>query len=590
MSIAVPSTPDAFCCTGGPATGKSSLLASRARDLALKGEHDVVLVCASVESAHTMRERLCDFGVQDICVLTAREMALAILDDAAVRRRRGGGVRVLNPLEESVLVEDVKTCGCKRGRLRDLLAFLERGWSDLSDDDPAWIQTCEERTVVDLVQANLKFTGGVLESQLVGAAVRAAAIDSSVRARYAHAHVLVDDYACIGRAAQVLVNLLAVQSIAVAADPAASLPVCDPYPYTAGVTEFLRANPQAETIELTACYRPEALVSALNGLRGAEGVAGAMLVPGCGRHAGLREGGMHFVDVRMEQGIAEECRAVVWEVKDAVQQGVSPDRIFVAGMNGVWRANMQRALASCGIPACLAPARMERFRFDAYRAKNLQAKREYVLERLVRDDEDSLAWRAWCGLGDSLACSASVALLRGACASSSIRFAKALELLDDGKLAGIDSGDRRFADLLAAYREGREAIRAFRASGDELSGSEPISVDSAKVLVGSPLEAFGREFDLVVFGGFVNGFIPSRDYFDQAALVGAARERARKADAEMVSRCVGCARCRVVFTGFTNCGLETAERLKLRIARIRLQDGVRLCSIEPSDLLKLIQV
>lgn len=84
----------------------------------------------------------------------------------------------------------------------------------------------------------------------------------------------------------------------------------------------------------------------------------------------------------------------------------------------------------------------------------------------------------------------------------------------------------------------------------------------------------------------MNGLIPSRDYFDPTVLVGSARERAHRTDVKAVVLAAAAASERLAFTGFTGCGLETAERLKLRIARIRLQDGVRTATVEPSDLLK----
>ena len=102
------------------------------------------------------------------------------------------------------------------------------------------------------------------------------------------------------------------------------------------------------------------------------------------------------------------------------------------------------------------------------------------------------------------------------------------------------------------------------------------------VMVGAPLDAVDHEFDLVIFGGFVNGFIPSADYCDPAAMVGAVRERAHAADIQALYRAAASARRGIVFTGFSECSLEAAERLKLHIARIKLKRGVRMCAIEPS--------
>ena len=56
------------------------------------------------------------------------------------------------------------------------------------------------------------------------------------------AHVLVDDYQMHSRASQHLANLLARDSITVAADPTAAAEVFDSYPYSEGIGEFTQAN------------------------------------------------------------------------------------------------------------------------------------------------------------------------------------------------------------------------------------------------------------------------------------------------------------------------------------------------------------
>ena len=91
------------------------------------------------------------------------------------------------------------------------------------------------------------------------------------------------------------------------------------------------------------------------------------------------------------------------------------------------------------------------------------------------------------------------------------------------------------------------------------------------VAIAAPEDLFGRTFDVVIFGGFVNGFIPSRDMCDSGAAIALAEHRATK---------------RLLFTSFESCDLETAERLRLHIPRIHLRSGVRTCDIHPSDYLQ----
>lgn len=101
-----------------------------------------------------------------------------------------------------------------------------------------------------------------------------------------------------------------------------------------------------------------------------------------------------------------------------------------------------------------------------------------------------------------------------------------------------------------------------------------------------PEDLFGRTFDAIIFGGFVNGFIPSRDMCDPGVVVGGARARQEAADRAAIALAEQRATRRLLFTSFKSCDLETAEHLRLHIPRIHLRSGVRTCNIEPSSYLE----
>lgn len=503
---------------------------------------------------------------------TPRELALEALSDPDVARRTGRGTHVLDDAEERILFEDLKTCGLKVRRLRELLAFLRRGWSDLADDDPSWLRTTEEELVVGLVRDALAFTGGMLEEELIPLAFKALRDDPAVVRRHARTHVLVDDYGTLGRAAQALTNLIAASSIAVAADDAALPSPCEPHPYAAWLDDLRRANPQTSVSILSRCYRPAAIARMLNNTRGDKTLGG---LPVEAATDDDRDAG-EALTVCMEASLADECRAVVERVRHAVAEGTQAHDILIAGTNGVWRANVAKALAACGISVR---------RLDVARGcagEDAQA----LATRIAHDPEDSLAWRSWCGLGDHLARSAAVAELRRR-APAGTRLAEALRLLEQGALGSFREDDPLRTSLVKRYREGLLAVQQVDVASSPAQESYAEATEA--VLVGSPLDAFGREASLVVFGGFVNGFIPSRAFCDPGALVGRARARARRSDLQALHLCAASARQKLVFTGFTSCGLETAERLGLHIVRIRLVDGMRICTIEPSELLDIVQ-
>lgn len=567
MGISMAQVPSATCIVGDVASGKTARLAERACELSREAGSDareargVLVLCASSAGVRAMQERLralgecaADAGVD---VSTPFDTAVSILGDPSVTERLGR-LRVLSPFEESVLFEDIKTCGCKRGRLRDLVAFLERGMSDMSDDDPDWIRTAEERLVLDLMLDCLKFSGGLLRAQAASVAVRELLGDDALLARFSYDHVLVDDIDLMSRSSQILASMLAMRSMSLSAGFDRELAVGDAYPNPGGVDELARMALAVERVELSERYHQSSM------------------------------------EVFMEDGIQHEFARVVQTVRDAIDGGASPGRVLVVCANGAWRANARRALEASGVQVRSVSSAAGRIRFETCDDKMRFEQREAALRRIAGDADDSLAWRTLCGLDDALASSAAMSSLRKACRADGLSLAAALRALAADDLGAASVSDSRYAGLLKAYEDALSRVPEMASDTDadaglheEFAGVDagPAPLDSAAVLIGSPDDALGLEADLVVFGGFVNGIIPSRDYFDPAAMVGAARERARRHDIELVERVCGRACKHVVFTGFTSCGLEVAEKLKLRIARIRLRDGVRVASIEPSELL-----
>lgn len=664
-------TPSAECIIGGPACGKTTTLLERARVCAESGEGSVVYVCASELAADRAKRAISSWCCGGIEVKTGLELACEVLSDERYAAR-GLRNRLIGCAEQRALMEDVKVCGIKRRRLRELVAFLECGWSNLADDDPAWLKTNEEEMVAGLVRGNLEFTGGVLACEASALALRGVRGDAALRAVYARDHVFVDDYERLGRATQFLVNELAVASIAIAAGDIPFIDGGEPYPCAEGVPEFLEANPAAMAERLFSCHRPSSVVLLLNALRsdgsmkatelsadsGGRDASGSRLpsavLPSdvlrveespsakessaasddrdascfcpppavlCAgepmdaarpstaslvRDASGGRGDFAGVSGPVVAGdIAEEFSDIAQRIERAIEQGISPSRIFIAGTNRMWRANVVRYLRQAGIGA-----------------------RELSSGVRLRTP----AMRVLVGEGDSLCRSVQIARLREIAQPQGLQLEGALSALAAGALEGADAHDPLLDGLVDAYwiargkcAESAEASVAESAKTPVAESAEPPMTESAvppavegveepvtegteepitkkmcganaesledgacgdaydgAVKVGAPLDAVDREFDLVIFGGFVNGFIPSADYCDPAAMVGAARERAHAADIQALYRAVASARHGVVFTGFSECSLEAAERLKLHIARIKLKRGVRMCAIEPS--------
>lgn len=422
-----PTAAEALCITGDPRSGKTGALVERAAAWAEAApaspntQPPFLFFCASPVTIDDAALRLSQRGLADapaeaagpaesaacqhgprtsLCtglVTTPFDYACRILADPLAQRATGRGGRVLSQAEEAVFYEDLKTCGLKRRRLRELWAFLQCGLANLSDSDPDWIQTTEEQAVLDLARSILIFEEAVLPGEAVNLAVRALEAEPALRQRFGSPVVLADDYLLMSRASQRLVNLLATGKIAVAGSEKTALPAFESYPCATGFAEFETAHAPLQRVTLEAPFR-----SLERAWEAAPDLAGEMAL--------------------IARTIAEELAG-----------GTSPDAIAVVGTNRTWRANLQRALTSVDIPA--APMRHPAFKAPkGDLAPASDNEREHVLRQLrdsiTRPDDshgsractragindaatrnnppaspcagDSIAWRQWLSFDDAL--------------------------------------------------------------------------------------------------------------------------------------------------------------------------------------------
>lgn len=637
-----PTATEALCITGDPRSGKTGALVERAvawaeaAPASLNTQPPFLFFCASpvtiddtalrlsqrglanvrVEAVGLAEPAACQHGPRTGLVTTPFDYACRILADPRAQRATGRGGRVLSRAEEAVFYEDLKTCGLKRRRLRELWAFLQCGLANLNDSDPNWIQTTEERAILDLARDILAFEDAILPGEVVNLAVRALEAEPTLRQRFGSPVVLADDYLLMSRASQRLVNLLATSKIAVAGSEKAVLPAFEPYPCATGFEEFEAAHTPLQRVMLEVPFHPlDRAWEATPDLAGEMGL--------------------------IARTIAEELAC-----------GTSPEAIAVVGVNRTWRANLQRALASVGIPAApLGHAALKAPKGDLVPANDDE--RERVLRQLrdgivqptgLRESRararadmsgiashnepsaspcgDSIAWRQWLSLDDALGRSAAVSELRRVTQPRGLNLAEALAALDANALPGLPATSPFAQSLLAPYREAQGLLAERRENGQPpISTSAATAADLAlessstskagpalspaspneacendeaatpkspapAVAIAAPEDLFGRIFDVVIFGGFVNGFIPSRDMCDPGVVVGGARTRQEAADRAAIALAEHRATKRLLFTSFESCDLETAERLRLHIPRIRLRNGVRTCDIEPSSYLQ----
>ncbi|MEI3548843.1 MAG: hypothetical protein V8Q09_11210 [Adlercreutzia sp.] len=108
-------------------------------------------------------------------VTTPRAVALELLGTEEGRAFSGRAGRLVTPVEMGFIMEDMKTCGLKNRRLKEMLKFFYRNWTELAEDADGqgdWLLAGEETEVHSLLKDILDFTGGILEPEVAAMAVR----------------------------------------------------------------------------------------------------------------------------------------------------------------------------------------------------------------------------------------------------------------------------------------------------------------------------------------------------------------------------------------------------------------------------------
>lgn len=628
MTLELAPTPTAALIEGGIGCGKTAALIARVATFLEDGAapEDMLVLAATPDAARVLGARLTEAAGERgaaIEVTCAREVALGLLASEEGRAFSGRAGRLVTPLELGFIMEDMKTSGLKQRRLREMLKFFYRNWTELAggaEDDDGWLIPGEEADVHALLKAVLHFTGGILEPEASAMAVRFLLARPDALADVQRAHVLVDDYQMHSRASQHLANLLARDSITVAADPTAVVEVFDSYPYGEGIGEFTQANGDCEHVVLNESHACAAAAWAASRLCTSLDAGAAP--------SDTETEDASFTALEAADPVAEMA-AVADAVQAALEAGTNPSSIYILAFHPAWERCIARALEARGIAAAL-PIRGRVAAGDYRDLDRCAPARLLTALALVADPTDALAWRAWCGFGDYLANSAAFADMR---AEGETQGKGLVAMLEKVAVAAPEEGfpGTGIGRILDAYRAGRALVERLQGlEGNELIGALADALDlsaeerertvqlasaltapepgvnapsdaramiararqrmnapvfettEGHVLIGDSAHLTGLTPATLVLCGFVNGFFPTRDFFDATVTTPDKQKLVRATDTRRLYAAAGKATQRLAASWFTSIGLVEAETLKLEIGRVKLRRGERIAVTAPS--------
>lgn len=604
---------------GGPGTGKTERLVSRVGELLAGGcdPADVLVVVPSTSAAQALHDRMvcsCDNGAAGVAVTTPMTLALQGLAEPGARAFTGGRVHRLAAFEENFFLEDMRVTGQKQRRLREMLKFLERGWSEMRDDEDGWLITGEERAVNAFARENLAGMGALHPSEVTATYVRYVACEPEVCSAVRRPHVLVDDLRVMSRASQRLVRLLAGETLFATWNPLGGLKGEEPYGYDAGLEELFADVCDSTCVDLRESRLAGAPQAVVANLYAQECLADR----GLAAPEGSAEAAVGVFEELHAECLCDEMPLLAQRVQGLVWEGVRPEEIFLFVPTDAWARRACAALERVGVPASRIEER-QAVGGDIRDISKCEAALVYTALHLVTDPTSPAAWRCWCGFGDYLGCSASMTRLARLAVEAATTLPELLAALDAGELA-CEAVD--VARVLDRYRAGRRMIEdAQGLMGPELLGTLSVHAfgkdavpgalaellgsvgpnEDAQVLyeraagsllspvfvpgtvrVGGFDAALGQAPRVLVCCGMANGLVPPTEYFELTQATIEAQDKMHAQLVERLASLVGKAGEGIICTTFEKAGIVEAEALKLKTERVRLRNGRRVCDLGSS--------
>ena len=611
----------AYC--GAPGTGKTHRLVQECKALVDAGTPaaDIYMFAASTSAAAALQARLEAAGVAGVSVTTPMTWALDVLKTDAARAFTHREAHVLNDYECDFFFEDMRVTGEKQHRLREMLKFFYRGWSEMRDDEPGWLISEVEVNIEALAKDHLAMMRAYHPCEVAAACVRYLAAKPSALEGVRRSYVLADDFRSMSRASQRMCELLAGKDLIVTWDDVASLEGEETYGYVDGLDELAGQCNLART-ELSEYEGSSAAYEALSNLYKQDCVTAEL--PSQAR------AGEGTPEVCTTDMLEKEPANVVRIVQEALDADVAPEDIFVVAGRASWAGRIQGALEDMGIRASRVNGRIT-LKGDIRDPERCADMAMANAVHLVADPTNCLAWRCWCGFGDYLC--------RSAAFSSLLHVSKGLsgtgnylnDLLDalvggndlelHGEMLGREGIEHRVCDAKAMLADaqgltGADLIAAIRAHvcadgqatpgfdalvGDVASGEgaseliaridealAPAAPKAGSVRVGEPDDLIGQAPRVLVLCGLTNGLYPEKGYFD--LLERTIDDQAKMHDKLIHQLIEVCAKAgkRLVLSGFTHADILDAEPMKLMSERIRLRNGHRVCEFAPSAVIDYV--
>ncbi len=605
---------------GGGGTGKTSALVKIAAKLCVQGANaeDILALCSTRSAADRFRNLLKkELGEGALPqVTTVAQYCVEILATSEAKAATGRVPRVLADFEERILMEDMKVCGLKPKRLREMLKFFYKEMSTLGDEKEDFILDYEESDVYETLLANLRLRNAVLAQELSGLAVKYVRDHAEEAAVACRRFVLVDDYQNLSVASQLLVEKLATEKLFITGAVNEQVASMEPYPAPEGFRKFDLTHEDVRVLTLTEALRtPNRITAMANSLAVNGGLSKRELVE-------LTKDAPAEVNFVKWTHPNDEFIGIARYIKHRLEDTEHPIRandIFVAVPNAVWGKAIGKVLSANHIKVdmVLSHHAIKGDPRTLDKSKDMQA---FTRLNLAADPTDVAAWRNWCGIGDFLTNSNHWFRLEKYAQEFNV---DVLEALDRAELLTEEELFPGANILVARYREGKKFIaktagkqgfsllnlcapdvgevppQGFMNLLEPVEGNESAAefldrawgrmesrfTDVEAVRIGMMEMSCGLEFDTVIFAGAIEGFYPALETMG-VENDDIRNEEIRKQERQEWYAAMTKARRAFVASTVAKDEANTASALGMHVHRIRMEDGKSMAILAPTPYLE----
>jgi hypothetical protein len=574
---------------------------------------ETILVCATTPSSatllmHHLNHRLGAMA-HNLTITTMQGFELELLSRPDACKLMKRNARVLFPFEETFLIEDLKTTGTHPKRVKDMLRFFKKSWVDLEPFDEEWFFNTEEKTIYNNLVNQLAYRKAYLAGELPRQAWEYLQVTPVT-----YSDVYVENFQLLSYASQACVASLAQNKLVVTTDPLLTSPALEEFPNPSGVSELAEANPTSHKTLLTRSEHTQHVTRALNQYQADETLAHYTYMVSTNASEGTFE-------IETFENPQDETEGVVRLILSLLQQGEQAEEIALIGTSKRWLKLLKKACLKHNLP--LRTINHLNFENSFAEPESCPLSRATLLMLLLANPSDTGALRAWCGYGDYLANSR---IFDALCAQNyPLSLEGKVNLPEAETDVLLRQEQQRINSALEQGRNLRKALKKlrgndlFEAAYESLGGQLPLPSSVSSVLsalpnnaepaiiahalqntwlfpqfrgigitLGTSQELCALSFENLIVSGLVNGLIPQREYFDPTSIERDKRPAMLERIQKELYAGLSTAHDNLYFATFKEASLEEAEALRLKIERVRLRHGVRMCEVKPSETIRTL--